>query len=558
MIGLFSIRLPGWLAGLAVFLAAGVAGAADFDLSGYLNRLFQQSNLARAMDKVREADALRADNKLNEALAASAEAVAFGPELPVAQALHGHILHRLGLLDLAAGHLRRAVELQPDYSPAWFELALTQLQRSDAEGALAASTRLVALMPNDASAHGTRGAALLLKKEADGAMEEFATAIRLDKHYAYGYEGRAAAYEAQGETKSALEDLTRAYGLSREPALLLRRAAIKLKRADKDGAMEDYGLALKAELDPRTRAGVHLARAQIYQDWKKPEQAAEERTAAAAALKNLPAAPQSFGYNGGLRPPPAAAHATAVPPEIQRAVQLFQQSVANAQRGKLDEAIAQLDEAIKLAPRFVEAHVNRGILLSNRGRVDAAIADFTRAIELGLKAPGIYAQRGLARAVKGDCAAAVADLDVALKAEPAQVPWLVWRANCLRRLSRFDDARRDLDRAIAADPKFAPAYDERARVRALKGELLPALADADQQVALMPGNAGAFLLRGAIQHQLGNLQSALADVTQSIALAPDFALAYQERSIIYAKLLQPELAEKDRKKFTELSRPPAK
>ena len=556
MIGSFSSRLLRLLASLVICVAT--AGAADFNLSGYLGRLLQQSNLARAMDKIREADQLRAANKLDEALAASAEAVAFGPELPVAQALHGHILRRLGLLDLAARHLSRAVELQPDYAPAWLELSLTQLQRGDVEGAFAASARLVALLPNDASAHGVRGAALLLKKDTDGAMGEFATAIRLDKHYAYGYEGRAAAYDAQGETKSALEDLTRAYGLSREPALLLRRAAIKYKRNDKDGAMEDYGLALKTALDPRTRAGVHLARAQIYQEWKQPEHSEQERAEAYAALKDQPGAPQPLGDHATLRPPPAAAQAVALPPEIQRALQLFQQSVVNAQRGKLDEAIAQLDEAIKLAPRFVEAHVNRGILLGNRGRVDAAIADFTRAIELGLRAPGIYAQRGLVRAVKGDCAAAVADLDIALKAGPVQTPWLVWRANCLRRLNRYDDARRDLDRAIAADPKLAVAYDERARVHALKGELLPALADADQQVALAPKNAGAFLLRGAIQHQLGNLQSALADCTQAIALDSGFALAYQERSIIYAKLNQPDLAAQDRKKLAELSQPRAK
>jgi tetratricopeptide (TPR) repeat protein len=549
----FSTRLCVLLLGTAV-----CTDAADFNLSGYLGRLLQQSNLARAMDKVREADGLRAANKLEDALAASAEAAAFGPELPVAQALHGHLLRRLGFFDAAARHLRHAVEAQPDYAAAWLELSLTHLQRNDVEDALAASAKVVALLPNDAPAHGMRGAAMLLKKDADGAMQEFTTAIGLDKRYAYAYEGRAAAYEAQSETKSALEDLTRAYNLSREPLLLLRRAAIKIKRNDKDGALEDYGLVLKAEIDPRMRAGVHLARSQIYQEWKQPERVAKEQAEAAAALRGFSGAPSALNGSGGLRPPPAAAQPISLPPEVQRALQLFQQSVANAQRGKFDEAIKQLDEAIKLAPRFVEARVNRGILLMNRGRVEPAIADLTRAIELGLKTPAVHAQRGLAYAFKGDCAAAVADFDIALKAEPKQMQWLSWRAACLRRLNRFDDARRDLDRVIAATPTLAAAYDERARVFALKGELLLALADASKQVELAPGNSAAFLLRGAIHHQLGNLQSALADLTQAIALAPNLALAYQERSIIYQKLNQPDLAAQDRKKFAELSQPPAK
>jgi tetratricopeptide (TPR) repeat protein len=546
------------LASLVACTTALCVGAADFNLSGWLGRMLQQSNLARAMDKVREADELRAANKLDAALAASAEAAAFGPELPVAQALHGHLLRRLGFLDAAAKHLGHAVETQPDYAAAWLELSMTQLQRNDAEGALAASARLVALLPNDAPAHGMRGAAMLLKKDSDGAMQEFTKAIGLDKRYAYAYEGRAAAYEAQSETKSAMEDLTRAYNLSREPMLLLRRAAIKLKRNDKDGALEDYGLVLKAEIEPRLRAGVHVARAQIYQEWKQPARVAEEQNAAAAALRGQPGAPPSLGQSGGLRPPPSAVQPVALPPEVQRALHCFQQSVASAQRGKLDDAIQQLDEAIKLAPRFAEARVNRAVLLVNRGRPDAAISDLTRAIELGLKTPPIYAQRGLSHALKGDSAAAVADLDIALKAEPNQMQWLGWRANCLRRLSRFDDARRDLDRIIAADPKFAGAYDERARVFALKGELMLALGDASKQIELAPKNPQAYLLRGAIHHQLNNLQSALADLTQAIALDPKLAVAYQERSVIHLKLSQPDLAAQDQKKAAELSSPPAK
>ncbi len=553
MIGSFSTRLSVFLLGMVV-----CAGAADFNLSGYLGRLFQQSNLARATDKVHEADKLRAANKLEEALAASAEAAAFGPELPVAQALHGHLLRRLGFLDAAAKHLQRAVEMQPDYAAAWVELALTQLQRNDAEGALAASDRLVAQSPNDAQVHGLRGAALLLKKDTDGAMQEFTTAIGLNKRYPYAYEGRAAAYEAQNETKSAMEDLTRAYNLSREPLLLLRRAAIKIKRNDKDGAMEDYGLALKGKLDPRMCAGVHLARAQIYQERKQPDRAAQEQADAAAALKGLPGAPQSLGQNDGLRPPPSTVQPVTVPPEVQRALQLFQQSVTNVQRGKFDEAIKQLDEVLKLAPRFIEARVNRGILLMNCGRADAAIADLTRVMEMGLKTPVIYAQRGLSYALKGDCAAAVTDLDIALKTEPNQMQWLGWRANCLRRLNRFDDARRDLDRLIVANPKFAGAYDERARVLALKGDLLLALADADKQIELTPKNPMAYLLRGAIHHQMGNLHSAVADLTQAIALDAKLAIAYKERSIVYLKLNQPDLAAQDEKKCAELSPPPAK
>jgi tetratricopeptide (TPR) repeat protein len=549
-----------WVAFVALQAARADFADLNFNLAEQIARLLPQGELARAMEKVRQADQLRAQNKLEDAVAASAEAVAFGANLPVAQAIHGHILRRVGLLDLSARHLQRAVELQPDYLGAWQELGMVQLMRNNAGGALAAGDKLVSLQPRDASAHAVRGAALLLKKNTDGAMEEFATAIGLDKNYAYSYEGRAAAYEAQGETKSALVDLDRAYALTREPSLLLRRAALKIKRHDLDGAMEDYNIALKANLQPPMRAQVHLARAQIYDEWKQKDRATEDRRAAAAVLGVPSVIMQPPPAGSGLRPPPlpGAPVAITIPPDVQRALQLFQQAVVNMQRGHGAEAMTQFDQVLKLAPAFAEAWANRGILRVNVGRTAEAISDFDQAIKLGLDSPMLRAHRGLAAALKGDLVAAVADFDRALKAEQNQPQWLAWRANCLRRLNRLDDARRDLDLALKLDPKSAPACEERARVLAIKGALMESLADADKLVELQPKYAGAWLLRGAIQHQIGNLQAALADLDKAVELAPNFPLAYQERSIVLQKLNRPDLAQRDLQKVGELTKPAGK
>ena len=264
---------------------------------------------------------------------------------------------------------------------------------------------------------------MLLKKDTDGAMEEFTTAIGLDKNYAYAYEGRAAAYEAQGETKSALVDLDRAYARTREPLLLLRRAAIKMKRQDLDGAMEDYSLVLKADINPSMRAQVHLARAQVHDEWKQKDRAAEERRAAAAVLGVPSVVMQPPAGGSGLRPPPIGAPvAIAIPPEVQRALQLFQQSVINIQRGRVTEALALLDQVLKLAPAFAEAWANRGLLRTNSMRPAEAISDFDHAIKLGLDTPMLRAHRGLATALKGDFAAAIKDFDRAreLSAEAQQ------------------------------------------------------------------------------------------------------------------------------------------
>ena len=47
-----------------------------------------------------------------------------------------------------------------------------------------------------------------------------------------------------------------------------------------------------------------------------------------------------------------------------------------ATRGKLDEAIAEYREAIRLKPDYADAHYNLGIALATRGKLDEAIAEY--------------------------------------------------------------------------------------------------------------------------------------------------------------------------------------
>jgi tetratricopeptide (TPR) repeat protein len=53
-----------------------------------------------------------------------------------------------------------------------------------------------------------------------------------------------------------------------------------------------------------------------------------------------------------------------------------------ASRGRLDEAIAEYREALKLKPDFAIAYVNLGDALLRQGKNDEAIANFKRALEI--------------------------------------------------------------------------------------------------------------------------------------------------------------------------------
>jgi tetratricopeptide (TPR) repeat protein len=94
------------------------------------------------------------------------------------------------------------------------------------------------------------------------------------------------------------------------------------------------------------------------------------------------------------------------------------QAVALSVQGRLDEALARYDRALKLSPRLVVAWYNRGLDLMNAGRLREAVASFTRAIELHPWDAQAHNNRGLALLKLGNRDAARADFQRALELEP--------------------------------------------------------------------------------------------------------------------------------------------
>ena len=78
-------------------------------------------------------------------------------------------------------------------------------------------------------------------------------------------------------------------------------------------------------------------------------------------------------------------------------------------QGRLDTAIADFTEAIRLDPKNAETYSNRGWAYNRKGDHDTAIADCTEAIRLDPKMADAYGDRGWAYNEKGDYDTAIAD-----------------------------------------------------------------------------------------------------------------------------------------------------
>ena len=147
-----------------------------------------------------------------------------------------------------------------------------------------------------------------------------------------------------------------------------------------------------------------------------------------------------------------------------------------------DEALASFDAAIRLNPRYVEAHLNRSIVLSDLGRAEEAAAALAEAHELGRPDqtgfPAVVANRlanmhaELGRAYRAAAASerAIAQFRDALAMRPAFADLRLELARTLMEAGSFDQAISELETILQARPEWVEAMLLRGLAAYLAGD----------------------------------------------------------------------------------------
>jgi tetratricopeptide (TPR) repeat protein len=186
-----------------------------------------------------------------------------------------------------------------------------------------------------------------------------------------------------------------------------------------------------------------------------------------------------------------------------------------------------------------------------------AIADYDQAIRLAPKHPNIaeaYHNRGMSRYILGDKPGAVTDFDQALRHDPNQAKTYNGRGLARHTLGDRPGAIADFDQAIRLNPSYSSAYNHRGQARFAQGDKQGAIADFDQAIRLSPNYASAYNNRGLVLFTLGNKDEAIADFDQAIRLIPTYAAAYRNRGMALAASGNKQGAIADYQKALELAR----
>ena len=179
------------------------------------------------------------------------------------------------------------------------------------------------------------------------------------------------------------------------------------------------------------------------------------------------------------------------------------------------------------------------------GDYKQAVADMDQAIAMAPANLNFYADRARFRLEAGDFAGSLADFEHIIKANPGFADAYAYRSRVAQRQGRYADAVPDLTKALELSTASEPEpWNNRAYGRALaKVELPEALTDVERALKLLKlhepkvpdSNANAELLRtdyrlkeasyldtrGYVHHLLGNQDQALADLNRAIELHKD-------------------------------------
>jgi tetratricopeptide (TPR) repeat protein len=130
---------------------------------------------------------------------------------------------------------------------------------------------------------------------------------------------------------------------------------------------------------------------------------------------------------------------------------------------RYDDALVDLDEALKQYPDCAGCLHERGYVHGEMGNYALAIADLDREIRITPQSASAYGERAYARKYSGDLAGAHADRVRELEMQPDSLDALLARGEAAMWLGRFDEAVKDTKRAQSAAKK---AGDRQTRERA--------------------------------------------------------------------------------------------
>lgn len=166
-----------------------------------------------------------------------------------------------------------------------------------------------------------------------------------------------------------------------------------------------------------------------------------------------------------------------------------------------------------------DQHITVALQHRTEGRIPEALAVLDEAIKSYPQSAQLHAVRSDIRRDNLNLAGALADIEQAVRLNPQSAPYLVGRSQLYLNFERMEEAKADLTRAIDLEPDLVAARFNRGTLYAHEAEYDKALVDLEACIAADPHLAAPYFNRGSVYYNLGRKEEAFADIERFIELA---------------------------------------
>ncbi|MBR5170974.1 MAG: tetratricopeptide repeat protein [Muribaculaceae bacterium] len=346
-----------------------------------------------------------------------------------------------------------------------------------------------------------RSVAKISLEDYQGAEQDAGMAIERNPFIVDAYQVRGVSRQNLGNYAGAVEDYDAGLNLMPEDKnLLINRAVCQTALKNYDEAQQTFERLLS--LDRRNdRAYIGLAQMNL-------------------ARKDTTAALDNLNHGIALSKKNASAY-------VMRA------EIATRSLHDFESALADMDSAIMLEPRYAGYFINRAYMKYNLDDYFGAMADYDYAIVLDPASQEAHFNRGLLRAEVGDNNKAISDFTFVLENNPSNFMALYNRALLHMRTRQYREAVADFTAILKKYPNFEAGYMARGEAKRRMGDNKGSEADYEKAMAIFRRN----------KTHVSNFDPAEIEATAAIKKAEQRALSGED---------EPETAEDIMNRFNTL------
>lgn len=397
-----------------------------------------------------------ANRKQNDlALLDLSDCLRLDPRRAEARFARGSIWYIEGDFDRAIDDLSQALKFQPNDLDGFMMRALAYTHKELHSNAIHDFDKVLKAGPNNLECLVRRGIAHGCVGNLDHSIQDLRRAIELDPKNVRAHRSSALAFATKGDYASAIRHWTLALEhietdptfKSKTDLLLIERGISYMEQKDDERAIQDFTKAIEAG---SSRAGAWGCRAAIYVGRRKYDLAIADLSKAIErdpinadwirdrakvytqcnqdelALRDLNSVIGLDGHN---------------PDDFESRAQLFEK------KRLIGPAINDWSMVALLQPSNPLPLYRRALLRNDK---DEALNDLNRALKIDRKFPDAYLQRALISLFRGEAPAAIVDFNQVIALSPNNAAAYEGRAEAYRKRGNKDDSARALQDEAAA------------------------------------------------------------------------------------------------------------